>query len=84
MPEDVLPGFRPFMTEFYWTLNKAANAILEAIIMSLDLTEEEAESVRKIHTNHDDQLRLLHYPPISREMLKDEKIGRLGAHTDFS
>lgn len=83
LPEDVLPGFRSFMMEFYWTVNKAASAILEAIIMSLNLTEEEAESVRKLHTGHDNQLRLLHYPPISPEMLKNEDVGRLGAHTDF-
>jgi isopenicillin N synthase-like dioxygenase len=78
-----LPGFRQTTTELFWTLNKAANAIIDAFIMSLDLTEKEAENIRGIHTGHDNQLRLLHYPPISREMLDDEKIGRLAAHTDF-
>lgn len=52
--------------------------------MSLNLTEKEAESVRALHTGHDNQLRLLHYPSISSEMLAKEKdIGRLGVHTDW-
>lgn len=57
-------------------------AILEAFIMSLDLTEKEAESLRAIHTGYNNQLRLLHYPPVPREMLDDETIGRITAHTD--
>jgi isopenicillin N synthase-like dioxygenase len=83
LPEDVFPGFRQFTTKLFWDLNKTANAILDAFIMSLDLTEKEADSVRALHTGHDNQLRLLHYPPISSEMLKDKDIGRLGAHTDW-
>ncbi|OCL06357.1 putative leucoanthocyanidin dioxygenase [Glonium stellatum] len=84
LPEEVFPGFRHFTTQFFWELNKTANAILEALIMSLDLTEEEAHSIRALHTGHDNQLRLLHYPPIASEMLKDKDMSRLGAHTDWS
>ncbi|KAH8701528.1 putative leucoanthocyanidin dioxygenase [Talaromyces proteolyticus] len=85
LPEDVFPGFRHFTIELFWTLNKTTNAILDALIMSLNLSEQEANSVRALHTGHDNQLRLLHYPSISGEMLAKEKdIGRLGAHTDWS
>ncbi|PQE29143.1 thymine dioxygenase protein [Rutstroemia sp. NJR-2017a BBW] len=83
LPEEVLPGFRKDATELFWKLNNTANAILDALIMSLDLTEREAESVRALHTGHENQLRFLHYPSISSEMLKNKDIGRLGAHTDW-
>jgi isopenicillin N synthase-like dioxygenase len=71
------------MTHFYWKLNESANAILEALIMSLDLKAEEAESVRLLQTGHYNQLRLLHYPPMSRDMLENGKYGRIAAHRDF-
>lgn len=52
--------------------------------MSLNLTEKEAEAIHALHTGHDNQLRLLHYPSISGEMLdKEKRIGRLGVHTDW-
>ncbi|CAG8960681.1 hypothetical protein HYFRA_00013449 [Hymenoscyphus fraxineus] len=84
LPEEVLPNFRQFTTKFFWELHKTASMILEALIMGLDLTEEEAATIRALHTGHDNQLRLLHYPSISAEMLKDETVGRLQAHTDWS
>ncbi|KAF4635091.1 hypothetical protein G7Y89_g3018 [Cudoniella acicularis] len=84
LPEDVFPGFRDFTTKLYWDLNTTANAILEALIMSLELTEKESNNIRAIHGGHDNQLRLLHYPSISSEVLKKKEIGRLGAHTDWS
>ncbi|KUL90404.1 hypothetical protein ZTR_01981 [Talaromyces verruculosus] len=85
LPDDVYPEFRSFTTHLFWELNKTTNAILDALIMSLKLTEKEAEAVRALHTGHDNQLRLLHYPSISSEMLANEKdIGRLGVHTDWS
>ena len=51
--------------------------------MSLDLTEEEADNVRALHTGHDHQLRLLHYPFIDSDMVKNQDISRLGAHTNW-
>ena len=71
------------MTKFYWELNKSAMSILEALISSIDLTEDEASNVRKLHTGHDNQLRLLHYPPIADDRLNDKRASRLGAHTDW-
>jgi isopenicillin N synthase-like dioxygenase len=84
LPEEVFPGFRDFTTKFYWELNKTAMFILDALILSLELTEDEAKSVRALHSGHDNQLRLLHYPLIESSLLKDQYASRLGAHTDWS
>lgn len=83
LPEDTLPGFRDFTTRFFWELNKTSQLILDALIEALGLPDAEAEAVRALHTGHDNQLRLLHYPPITDAMIGDESVGRLGAHTDW-
>ena len=41
-------------------------AVLDALILSSELTEDEAKSVRALHSGHYDQLRLLQYPPIKQ------------------
>ncbi|KAF2785925.1 putative leucoanthocyanidin dioxygenase [Melanomma pulvis-pyrius CBS 109.77] len=84
LPEEVFPGFREFTTKFYWELNKTAMFILDALILSLEFTEDEANNVRALHSGHDNQLRLLHYPPIESGRLEDQYASRLGAHTDWS
>ena len=47
--------------------------------MSVGFSEEEADYVRKLHTGHTNQLRLLHYP---QEVGQHGDHSRLGAHTD--
>jgi isopenicillin N synthase-like dioxygenase len=83
LPEHTLPGFRHFSTRFFWELNKTAQLILDALIEALGLPDAEADAVRALHTGHDNQLRLLHYPPITDAMIDDKNLGRLGAHTDW-
>ncbi|KAF7865245.1 hypothetical protein EAF04_006222 [Stromatinia cepivora] len=83
LPEEILPGFRNDTMKLFWKLHSTANAILDALIMSLDLTQSEAENIRKLHNGHENQLRFLHYPLISSELLEKRDIGRLGAHTDW-
>lgn len=83
LPEDVFPGFRAWGLKFYWELHRTAMAILEALMMSLELDESEKDKLRALHTGHDHQLRLLHYPPIDEARLKDQYASRLGAHTDW-
>jgi isopenicillin N synthase-like dioxygenase len=83
LPDDVLPGFRQLTTDCYWAFNKVAATISDALIMSLELTAEEEESVRTLFNKHKNQLRLLHYPPVGEEYLTDTARSRLGAHTDF-
>lgn len=83
LPEETLPGFRDFTTHLFWELNKTAQLILDALIEALGLPDSEAKAVRALHTGHDNQLRLLHYPPITDAMIGDKSVGRLGAHTDW-
>ena len=58
-------------------------AILETLMMSIDLTDEEREHVRSLHSGHESQLRLSHYPAIPGDMLGDEDMVRLATHTDW-
>jgi isopenicillin N synthase-like dioxygenase len=81
LPEDVLPGFREFALELFRELNVLSDAILEALMMSIGLSEEEAQTLRALHTGHDNQLRWAHYPPVKGDT---SEVSRLGAHTDFT
>ena len=62
--------------------------------MGIGFSEEEAGYVRKLHTGHTNQLRLLHYPAmpqqighdyraVPQQVGHDEGHSRLGAHTDW-
>lgn len=82
--EDDLPGFREASIKLYWRLNKTAMAVLEALIMSLELNEKEQNNIRSFHTGHDNQLRLLHYPPVTQSQSNDLRQSRLGLHQDWS
>ncbi|KAH8803689.1 putative UPF0676 protein [Xylogone sp. PMI_703] len=81
LPSNILPGFREFMTSFYWTCNGAAHEILSAIGLGLGL--EDPEFLVKFHAGHNNQLRLLHYPPIPAAMLESGKNARMPAHSDW-
>lgn len=83
LPEEVLPGFRSFMTAFYWKLDEAARRILKGISLALNLTEAEKCHLFDLHSGHNNQLRLLHYPPISSEKLRKHVVARMPAHCDW-
>ncbi|KAL4896700.1 thymine dioxygenase [Aspergillus ambiguus] len=82
IPDDTLPGFRVFMTDFYSECWKLGRELLRAVAMGLDLEDE--EYLTKQHSGHNNQLRLLHYLPVPAEDLKSERIARCPAHTDWS
>lgn len=82
IPEEVLPGFRDFMTRFYWDCFGAASEILRAIAVGIGL-EDEDHLVRK-HSGHNNQLRLLHYPSIPADAIESQAMARMPAHTDWS
>ncbi|KAL9081098.1 MAG: hypothetical protein Q9157_000303 [Trypethelium eluteriae] len=84
LPEDVLPGFRDFSMKLFWRLHHCSRSILETLMMSLDLTEEECHYLRKLHPGYSEQLRYAHYPSVSTESLDREELNRLPAHTDWS
>jgi isopenicillin N synthase-like dioxygenase len=83
LPEEVLPGFRAWMTEFYWQLDGVAKAILQATAQGLELDDEDTAHLRKLHSGHNNQLRLLHYPPISAEQLEKQIVVRIPPHADW-
>ena len=71
------------MTEFYWKLDKAARRILEAVSLTLGLTEVEKGYLFDLHSGHNNQLRLLHYPAILTEELRRQVVARMPAHCDW-
>ncbi|KIW35588.1 uncharacterized protein PV07_02275 [Cladophialophora immunda] len=79
-PEEVLPGFRQFMTTFFDTCYGTALSLLRAIALGMDLPED---FFREYHTKKDNQLRLLHYPPVEAELLRGGAMERIAAHSDF-
>ena len=83
LPEETLPGFRDFMIRFYWVLNRTAREILEALCHSLGLTQAEQDNILQLHSGHNNQLRLLHYPPTPAEQLEAQVLARMPAHIDF-
>ncbi|RDL37695.1 Clavaminate synthase-like protein [Venustampulla echinocandica] len=81
LPEPVLPGFREFMTSFYWQCSKASREVLTAIAAGMGL--KVPESLLKFHSGHNNQLRLLHYPPIPAAHLESGSHARMPAHSDW-
>ena len=84
LPEEVLPGYRAFTTKFYWHLEKAAKIIIEAIALGLHLAKDEKAEFIQLHSGHNNQLRLLHYPSIEVEKLRQQVMGRMPPHQDWS
>ena len=71
------------MTALYWQLEKAARRILEAVSLALGLTPAERDHLFDLHSGHNNQLRLLHYPPISTEKLAKHVVARMPVHRDW-
>ncbi|KAL2012914.1 hypothetical protein VTN00DRAFT_439 [Thermoascus crustaceus] len=82
IPDELLPGFRAFMTHFYWECFKVGGDIMRALALGVGLEDE--EYILRKHSGHNNQLRLLHYPPIPAEALESQRIARMPAHTDWS
>ena len=81
LPEATLPGFREFTTKFYWECNKVAQSILRAMALGIGL--DDPEYLIKFHSGHNNQLRLLHYPPVPAEELENQTAARMPAHSDW-
>ncbi|PGH12097.1 hypothetical protein AJ79_04496 [Helicocarpus griseus UAMH5409] len=80
--ENTLPGFRSFMVEFYWECFGVASDIFRAISLGIGLEDE--DHLLKLHSGHNNQLRLLHYPSLPAAALENEEFARMPAHTDWS
>ncbi|KAJ6004484.1 hypothetical protein N7522_006129 [Penicillium canescens] len=81
LPEESLPGFRDFMLRFYWECFRVGGEILQVLAIGLDLDENH---LLEKHSGHNNQLRLLHYPPIPAETIESSRAARCPAHTDWS
>ena len=71
------------MTKFYWELDKTAKMILEAMGLGLGLTDAEMKKLARLHSGQNNQLRLLHYPPIPAEKLEKKVVARMPPHQDW-
>ncbi|KAF3907190.1 hypothetical protein ABW21_db0208953 [Orbilia brochopaga] len=81
-PPNLIPGFRGFMTGFYWTLAEFAREILRALALGIGLDEE---YLLKIYEKGEhNQLRLLHYPEVEARVLEEGRAVRIPAHCDWS
>ncbi|KAJ6609998.1 thymine dioxygenase [Mycena sp. CBHHK59/15] len=80
LPDGVLPGFKEKSLDFFWLCYEIELNILRALALGFDLPEE---YFLKYHTAPDNQLRLLHYPSVPTEALQNERISRIGQHSDF-
>jgi isopenicillin N synthase-like dioxygenase len=76
-----LPGYREFMMRFYWECSRLSREILIAIDTGLGLCDPEFLS--RFHSGHNNQLRLLHYPPIPAAELESGSSARMPAHSDW-
>lgn len=81
LPGSVLPDFRPLTTNFYWACNDMAQEILRCIGLGLGL--EDAEYLIRYHSGHNNQPRLLHYPPVPAGDVEQGKVARMPAHSDW-
>ncbi|OQE20802.1 hypothetical protein PENFLA_c016G02657 [Penicillium flavigenum] len=81
LPEYSLPGFCDFMLRFYWECFRVGAEVLQALAVGLELDENH---LLEKHSGHNNQLRLLHYPPIRSEAIETGRAARCPAHTDWS
>ncbi|KAF2153148.1 Clavaminate synthase-like protein [Myriangium duriaei CBS 260.36] len=84
LPDSIYPGFKQDGLRIYHDFHQAGCRILDALCMSLKLDPEETARLKQLHSGQNNQLRLLHYPPIETQKLKSEVIGRMPPHQDWS
>lgn len=80
LPEDKLPGFRAFMEEYFMQCSNLIHSILDALTIALKVPEP---GLSPTHSESLFQLRLLHYPSIDTEQLRNNERSRINAHSDF-
>ncbi|KAK6951287.1 hypothetical protein Daesc_007818 [Daldinia eschscholtzii] len=83
LPNDVLPNFRIRMTALYQRLLSVSDVLLKAISVGLGLNSQEHAALAKLISGRHCQLRLLHYPAISKDRLQNDLVARLPTHTDW-
>lgn len=82
VPEDIIPGFRPYMEEQFLTLEKISDVILQAVELGLHLPKGSLTD-RVTHEKNACELCCNLYPPLTRKIIRDGKAGRSKAHCDL-
>ncbi|KAI1349055.1 hypothetical protein F5Y01DRAFT_192925 [Xylaria sp. FL0043] len=83
LPSDVLPGFREFTTMFYWRCFDVARELLRALALGIGLDDDEEDFFLRFHSGVNNQLRLLHYPPVEVGKVVKGEVARMPAHSDW-
>ena len=79
IPEEDLPGFRTFMEGFFNLCCDAQLLILRALAVGLNMPEYTFD---KLHSRHEFELRLTHYPAIDIKKLQTDT-NRISEHHDW-
>lgn len=69
------------MTKFYWQCFSTAKELLRAVAIGVGL--EDQDFLLRFHSGENNQLRLLHYPPVETEKLSSNAMARMPAHSDW-
>ncbi|KAJ3882831.1 hypothetical protein F5051DRAFT_318866 [Lentinula edodes] len=81
IPDEDLPGFQTYATNFYNTCREFRLFILlPALALGLDLPKD---FFLGYHEANGNQLRLLHYPGAPTSVFESGERGKIGAHMDF-
>ncbi|MCJ1245559.1 hypothetical protein MMC30_002763 [Trapelia coarctata] len=81
LPEELLPGFREFMGEYFQDCTKLIHQLLDCLSLALNLPA--TDSLAQYHRNSLFKLCLLHYPALSAPLLRSGIQTRIPAHSDF-
>ncbi|RYP44172.1 hypothetical protein DL768_009342 [Monosporascus sp. mg162] len=82
--EKALPGFRAYSVNLYWELERLSSAILDAMLLGLDVDEKETAYYRSVHTGHQNGLRYIHYPSMRESAIDRKSTTWCPTHTDFT
>ncbi|KAF2725178.1 Clavaminate synthase-like protein [Polychaeton citri CBS 116435] len=77
-----LPGFKNDSLRFYWECDHLAKTILRSVAIGLDMPDPDFFVQRCTGLNN--QLRILHYPPIAAGEVDQGAMTRMPAHSDWS
>lgn len=79
-PEEVLPGFRAFVQDYFALCARLVTQLLDALSLALSVPDP---GLATTHSQQLFQLRLLHYPSLPLASLQEKRAARIAAHSDF-
>ncbi|KAK6069831.1 hypothetical protein SCUP515_08844 [Seiridium cupressi] len=82
--EDALPGFRSYSVDLYSELERLSSAVLDAMLLGLEVDKKATDYIRKVHTAQQNGLRYIHYPSMRESAIDRSSTTWCPAHTDFT